>query len=349
LQMWLQTIWFLSRVEDGASVVLDEPDVYMHPDLQRRLIRYIRGKYPQIIIATHSVEIVADLDPSEILVIDRKQDRSCFADTLPAVQQLIENIGGVHNIHLARLWSSRRCILVEGDDLRFLKILHDKLYPSSPMAFDDIPNTSIGGWNGWNYAVGSTMFAQNALGQTVTVYCILDSDYHTPAQIKKRLQDAKKCQVQLHIWSRKEIENYFVVPRAIARIVHSRRPELNLDTLSKAISAQINKIATELRNVVLDAYATAFQQDDPAGGITQANRRAREVVEPSFENPETALTIVPGKEVIKQISSWLHSKYGRGISLRDILRVLRKHEIPEEVRVVIEAIERNRSFRDRKV
>ena len=35
LQMWLQTIWFLSRVSQAGAIILDEPDVYMHPDLQR--------------------------------------------------------------------------------------------------------------------------------------------------------------------------------------------------------------------------------------------------------------------------------------------------------------------------
>ena len=39
LQMWLQTMWFLARCRAFDTVILDEPDVYMHADLQRRLIR----------------------------------------------------------------------------------------------------------------------------------------------------------------------------------------------------------------------------------------------------------------------------------------------------------------------
>ncbi len=42
LQMWLQTMWFLARAGRTHTVILDEPDVYMHPDLQRRLIRFLR-------------------------------------------------------------------------------------------------------------------------------------------------------------------------------------------------------------------------------------------------------------------------------------------------------------------
>jgi hypothetical protein len=62
LQMWLQTMWFVARVGPLASLVLDEPDVYMHPDLQRRLVRYLRRKHHQVIIATHSVEMMSEVD-----------------------------------------------------------------------------------------------------------------------------------------------------------------------------------------------------------------------------------------------------------------------------------------------
>ena len=49
LQMWLQTMWFLSRCDERATVILDEPDVYMHPDLQRKLIRLVRYMFPQVV------------------------------------------------------------------------------------------------------------------------------------------------------------------------------------------------------------------------------------------------------------------------------------------------------------
>lgn len=235
LQMWLQTIWFLSRTNTETTVVLDEPDVYMHPDLQRRLIRLVKNRFRQVVVATHSVEIVADLDPAEILIVDRNQNRSRFADTLPAVQRLIDRIGGVHNVHLTRLWHSQRFILVEGDDLSYLKAVHDKLYPQSSVPFDDIPNSPIGGWDGWPFAVGQSMFARNALGQTLRVYCILDRDYHVPEELQERRDDAQQRGVELHIWSSKEIENYFIVPIVIARVVCARAPGRDVRIVSRQV------------------------------------------------------------------------------------------------------------------
>jgi hypothetical protein len=64
LQMWLQTMWFIAKTPAESTVVLDEPDVYMHPDLQRKLYRLIKTRFAQAIIATHSVEIMAEADPS---------------------------------------------------------------------------------------------------------------------------------------------------------------------------------------------------------------------------------------------------------------------------------------------
>lgn len=344
LQMWLQTAWFLSRVKSVASVVLDEPDVYMHPDIQRRLIRLVRDRFPQVIIATHSVEIVADLDPSEILIIDRRRKRSLFADTLPAVQRLIERIGGVHNVHLARLWDSGRFILVEGKDLSYLKTIHDKLYPDSPLPLDDIPNSSIGGWDGWRYAIGQSMFAKNAIGQAVRVYCILDSDYHSPEEIKERQVEAINRCVDLHIWSRKEIENYFLIPTVIARIVCNRITRQNVFKVSKDIEGKIAEIVASLENDVFDGIATRFRDRNPRGNVTEANRSAREVLDGVFEDPMRALEKVSGKEVLKRLSGWIHEKWGRGLSIRDVLREIKANEVPEEVKNIIDLIENSQPF-----
>jgi len=103
LQMWMQTMWFLARCNPNSTVILDEPDVYMHADLQRKLIRLLRNEFKQVIIATHSIEIMSEVEPESILVIDRNKPKSIFASDFNAVQKVLLNIGSIHNIALARL------------------------------------------------------------------------------------------------------------------------------------------------------------------------------------------------------------------------------------------------------
>ena len=63
------------------------------------------------------------------------------------------------------------------------------------------------------------MLLQNAGGDEISAYCILDSDYHTPKEVEARQKDAEGKNVRLHIWLRKEIENYLVLPGTIQRVI----------------------------------------------------------------------------------------------------------------------------------
>ena len=149
LQMWLQTMWFVARTSRKSAVILDEPDVYMHADLQRKLIRTLRGNHKQIIVATHSLEIMAEVDAENILIIDRNKNKSHFATDIPEIQKIIYNdIGSIHNLELAKLWSSRKFLMVEGDDISILKRIQNTILPKSNSPIDSIPSSDIGGWGG---------------------------------------------------------------------------------------------------------------------------------------------------------------------------------------------------------
>lgn len=187
LQMWLQTMWFLSRTNSNATVILDEPDVYMHADLQRRLIRLVKHRHKQVIIATHSVEIMAEVEPNNILPIDSTIYKQDYANKMPFVQKIIEEIGSVHNLEIARLFAHNKFLIVEGqkDDVKLLDIFQFKLFPKSLEQFETLPKVFVEGWGGWQRVIGSNMvFKENNL--SVKTYCIFDSDYHTHDEIEKR-------------------------------------------------------------------------------------------------------------------------------------------------------------------
>ena len=343
LQMWLQTMWFLAQSIDSPTVILDEPDVYLHADLQRKLIRLLKGRHNQVIIATHSVEIMAEVEAQDVLIINRMAPKSVYAASMPSVQHVIDDIGGIHNLQLTRLWSSRRCLFVEGKDVSFLKIIQNHLFPKSNEAIDTIPNIQLGGWGGWNYALGSKLLLKNAVGEKIMAYCIFDSDFHTPEEIEERYTQAKERVIELHIWAKKEIENYFLIPDAVQRIIATNSYEREVPT-SEEIASQIDLIVDMQKDLVFDALSSEFLSRDRGGGVPQANRKARALIDSAWVTRGGKWAIVSGKTVISKLSDWTQLRFDISLSSKKILKAMHRYEIDSEITKVITAIERNSPF-----
>ncbi|MBF0306291.1 MAG: ATP-binding protein, partial [Alphaproteobacteria bacterium] len=52
-QVWCQMLTYLIQSKDKALFLIDEPDIYLHSDLQRQLLVLLRNLGPDILIATH--------------------------------------------------------------------------------------------------------------------------------------------------------------------------------------------------------------------------------------------------------------------------------------------------------
>ncbi|MFL5079222.1 MAG: AAA family ATPase [Microvirga sp.] len=55
-QVWCQMLTHLIQSSDVALFLIDEPDIYLHSELQRQLLSLLRNLGPDIMIATHSTE-----------------------------------------------------------------------------------------------------------------------------------------------------------------------------------------------------------------------------------------------------------------------------------------------------
>jgi predicted ATPase len=337
LQMWLQTMWFLVRNRDASTLVLDEPDVYMHADLQRGLVRNLRQRHEQLIVATHSVEIISEAAPEEIVIIDGGGDRSAPAADLAAVQEGIDDMGGVQNLQLLRMWNARRVLLVEGNDLSILERLHATLHPQAP-PLGASPTWSIGGWGGFSYAIGSSMALRNSAGNRVRTYCLLDRDYHLDEEIRERCEQAEKRNVALHIWKRKELENYLLVPGAIARLIAERNG--GVGPTEDEVAARIDAEAEAAREEVLLACVDAHSDRSSPGpqrsrtAAAYANKRMAATYGSAVDRAASC----PGKTVLKAVRKWAQDKWGVSMSVQAIASELRAAEIDPELRSVLAAI-----------
>ena len=126
-QVWLQIQSHLRRGTKDSILVIDEPDIYLHPDLQRRLLDQIRKRFSQFVMATHSTEMVNDAEPNEIVSINSKYRNGKRINSEEEFFSLYKYLGTKDNADFARIARAKRVIFVEGRDGKLIRRFAKKL------------------------------------------------------------------------------------------------------------------------------------------------------------------------------------------------------------------------------
>jgi len=71
-QVWCQMLTYMVRSRRDSLFIIDEPDIYLHSDHQRQLVSLLKELGPDILIATHSTEIISEADPDDLLIVNKK-------------------------------------------------------------------------------------------------------------------------------------------------------------------------------------------------------------------------------------------------------------------------------------
>lgn len=327
LQMWLQTAWFLTRNQNASTLILDEPDVYLHADLQRKLVRMLLADSRQFIIATHSPEMLAEVEPDSVIVLNRSRRASRSATSSGVVQELLNHIGSVHNISLSKLAAYGRILLVEGKDIPILKLFQNASDPNAAMPVDAIPNCEIGGWSKWPAVVMMANFFRRNTPDQIDIFCLLDRDYHTDAEIAGRLDEARRHNIHLHIWARKELENYALEPNTIARLIaKDSGKNVTTEDVSRAINAGCEAMRDEATDSISNEIRLADKKMDP----NKSNPIARAIVKERWKR-EGGPSVVCGKELFSKVAKWSQDEYGVILSPQKLIRAMAAHEVPREI------------------
>src|SRR5258708_14966389 len=135
-QVWLQLLTHITNSATSDILVVDEPEIYLHPDLQHRLFQILKATNKQIILATHSAEIVNEAEHDEVILINKTKKIATRVTDIEGLQEALFSIGSAQNIHLARLSRGKKILFLEGDDVRLLRRF------AAQLGFVDFPNDS---------------------------------------------------------------------------------------------------------------------------------------------------------------------------------------------------------------
>ena len=102
-QVWCQMLTYVVRARDASLLIIDEPDIYLHSDLQRQLVGILKNLNPHVLIATHSTEIISETDAGDLLVVDKKKRFAKRIHSMALLPSIFEVLGSNLNPTLTRL------------------------------------------------------------------------------------------------------------------------------------------------------------------------------------------------------------------------------------------------------
>lgn len=338
-QVWCQMVTYIVRSKADSLLIIDEPDIYLHSDLQRQLVDILRQAKPDVLIATHSTEIISEADPGDLLVVNKKGQSAKRIKNPSQLQSIFGVLGSNLNPTLTQLAKSRRAVFVEGKDFQVLSALARKTGHQSLANRSDFAVIPVEGFNPSrvkNFSEGIEL----TLGTKILKAIVFDRDYRAPDEVKALLHDFNKFAALSHIHERKEIENYLIVPSALKRAIDRRVAEHSDRTGKKLVfDEDVKTILLDLSEKSKSRMMAQFMSKrseylraaNPELNAATINQQMLEDFETMWVNFDSRIMLVPGKELLSELNAYLQPKYFISLTNALIITMMRKNEISNEI------------------
>lgn len=337
-QVWLQIQTHLRRGSSSSILVIDEPDIYLHPDLQRKLLKDIKARFCQFVMATHAVEIINEADTKDIVTINPAHKAAKRIKSEEDYTNLYRYLGSNSNTDISRIARAKQVIFVEGKDGKILRKLATQLGLDSIADLQGTPIIKLGGVAEWKKAIHAVWAFRHILDLEIKAFCIFDRDFRSDEEAHQFIQLMKSEQnFECEILKRKEIENYLLIPEALKGAINARlRARKSVQKLSDSDVSDILEEVTEglKEEVATQRVSQTFKygrENRSKLDLTTVMRKCNAELSAEWVSLQRRLEIVPGKEAISRLNDLLAERFHISLSEPVILEHMLRSTVPTDM------------------
>lgn len=345
-QIWCQMLTHIVQASDVSIFLIDEPDVYLHSDLQRQLISILKELGPTIVVATHSTEIIAECDADEIVLVSKERSRARRLRSPTELGGVFSILGSSANPILTQLAKTRRVIFVEGLDFKLIGQFARKLGQPRVANRSDFAVVPTEGFNPEkikNLQAGM----EHPLGRNVLSGAIMDRDFRSNAEcesVTKSLQE--KCDFAI-IHPRKELENFVLIPEVIDRVVEAKvkdrqRAGAALPDYASCAEEVLQSFAASTKTYLMSQFTEQYKKFERSIGKKDHEasliKAAMDEFEERWATPADRLRMIGGKDALSHLNGELQRRHKVSVTPSAIVEAMRADEVPEGIRGMISTI-----------
>lgn len=334
------------QAKDVSIFLIDEPDVYLHADLQRQLISILKDLGPTIVLATHSTEIISECDADEIVLIAKERPRAKRLRSPTELGTVFAILGSSANPILTQLAKTRRVIFVEGLDFKLIGQFARKLGFSRVATRSDFAVVPTEGFNPEKIK-SLQVGMEHPLGRNILSGAILDRDFRSDAECTAITSNLKKkCDFAI-IHQRKEIENFVLLPVVIDRVVDSKVKERQRAgaSLPNYVACSENILldfAKSVKTYLMSQFTEQYKKFERTNRSTDHEatliKAAMDEFERRWADPSDRLRMIGGKDALSHLNGELQKRYKVSVTPSAIVEAMRIDEVPAGVKEMVTEI-----------
>lgn len=359
----------LSKILFSGSkiVLLDEPDIGMHPDLLENFVKIIKDRLNiQVVICSHNENLVNYFSENFIKYVFETNPISSkiVPLNLGSLNNVLKDLGVVKsNFNKMRLIQSKMVIFIEGKDEEEKNLLQliKKINPDIDELKISFETTSGGGLISQDHSVIDKIH-----GEPYPFLIIRDRDELDEEAIKSA---EDKLSDRVHIWKRREIENYWFDYDTILSVINEKlrkrkekvenanlTPSYLDETVltAKVMSiAEDLKISTILSHIIknyrvikvfdrkeikkyerknIDAFMSEYIKDCDIK-INNIKNYVNDIEKKINQNwnPLGITSICAGSDLFSKLNRWLQEEYNVNVNSYELIERMKNERIDPDV------------------